>query len=371
MRGALPSIQGRPRCRPTPVPGYARGVFRLALLTPSAPPSVQGNAITVARIFRGLRERGFDVGVWDTATASEATIAREVEGEQPALIHAFHAFRVGPLALRLARRLEVPLVVTLTGTDANHDLFNAERAAAVRRVLEGAAAVTTFDRSIVERVASALPDLRRRLVVVPQAVSLHAQTAYDLSAHWPLSADRILLLLPAGIRPVKAPRAPLAALDALAAVEPRMRLAYAGPILDEAEGAALRRELATRPWARYLGPVPHDQMASLLDQADVVLNCSISEGGMANSILEALARGRAVLAVDIPGNRALVADGVTGLLYDGPVALRAQAERLLRDAALRARLGAAGRVRVTRDFPTAREIDGYVEVYRERAEIAV
>jgi len=39
------------------------------------------------------------------------------------------------------------------------------------------------------------------------------------------------------------------------------------------------------------------------------------------------------------------------------------AERLLSDAALRARLAAAGRARVTAQFPPAREIDGYVAVY--------
>ena len=48
--------------------------------------------------------------------------------------------------------------------------------------------------------------------------------------------------------------------------------------------------LAGRPWARYVGAVPHAQMRSLLSQADVVLNCSASEGGMANSVLEAFAR---------------------------------------------------------------------------------
>lgn len=371
MRGGLRSIQGKPRPHPRGLPGYARAVFRLALLTPFATPSLRGNAITVDRVFKGLRERGIDARVWDVSTASEAAIAREVEAERPALIHAFHAHRVGPLALRLARRLEVPMVVTLTGTDANHDLFDPDRAAGVRRVLEGAAAVTAFDLSIVERVAAALPDVRRRLVVVPQAVSFDDQAPYDLEAEWRLPADRVLMLVPAGVRPVKAPRAPLAPLDALAAVEPRFHLAYAGPILDEAEGAALLRELEARPWARYLGAVPHERIASLLDQADVVLNCSISEGGMANSILEALARGRAVLAADIPGNRALVQDGVTGLLYNGDAALRVQTERLVRDGRLRARLGAAGRVRVERDFPPARELDGYVGVYRERARVGV
>ena len=339
-------------------------MLRLALLTPFAPPSVRGNAITLGRIVRGLRERGIDARFWDASAAPEPAIAEEIEAERPALIHAFHAYRVGPLALRLARRLEAPLVVTLTGTDANHDLFDPDRAAAVRHVLEGAAVVTAFHDTIVQRVTSALPDLRRRLVVVPQAVRFDSALPFDLAAAWPLPADRILFVFPAGIRAVKAPLAPLGPLDALAATEPRLRLAYAGPVLDETEGAALRRALATRPWARHLGAVPHARMASLLDAADVVLNCSISEGGMANSVLEALARGRAVLAANIPGNRALVDDGVTGLLYDGPAALRAQAERLVCDAGLRARLGAAGRARIERDYPPRREIDGYLEVYR-------
>jgi len=345
-------------------------MFRLAVLTPFAAPSVRGNAITVSRVVRGLRERGLDARVWDTSATSDAAIAREVEAERPALIHAFHAYRVGPLALRLARRLEVPLIVTLTGTDANHDLFDPDRAAAVRRVLEGAAAVTAFHGSIVERVVVALPDLGRRFAVVPQAVRFDDPVPFDLAAAWSLPSERVLIVFPAGIREVKAPRMPLAPLDGLAAADPRVRLLYAGPILDAHEGADLQRELAPRPWARHLGAVPHPQMASLLAQADVVLNCSISEGGMANSVLEALACGRAVLASDIPGNRALIEDGVTGLLFDGPARLRVNAERLVRDAALRARLGRAGRARVEREYPPARELDGYVAVYRDLVEVA-
>jgi L-malate glycosyltransferase len=344
-------------------------MFRLSVLTPFAAPSVRGNAITVARVLRGLRERGIDARAWDSSVTSEASIAGEVEAERPAIIHAFHAYRVGPLALRLARRLEVPLVVTLTGTDANHDLFDADRAQVVRRVLEGAAVVTAFHPSIVELVGAALPDVARRLVVVPQAVRFEETRPYDLAAAWPLPAGRGLFVFPAGIRPVKGPRVPLAALDALAASDARLRLAYAGPILDAAEGAALRRELAARPWARYLGEVEHARMASLLAQADVVLNCSISEGGMANSVLEALACGRAVLAADIPGNRALVEDDVTGLLFDNPATLAAKAARLADDPALRERLGRAGRARVEREYPVAREIDGYLDVYRGLARV--
>jgi glycosyltransferase involved in cell wall biosynthesis len=234
----------------------------------------------------------------------------------------------------------------------------------VRRVLEGAARVVVFDESIGARVAAALPDLAARIVRVPQAVELPAQRGFDLEAAWPgLPGSRVLFAFPAGIRPVKRPLMPLAALDAVAARRPALRLLYAGPLIDPDAGEDLRAALATRAWARHVGTVPYDAMASLLAQADVVLNCSLSEGGMANSVLEAMACGRAVLAADIAGNRSLVAHDVSGLLFRDETELATTAERLVIDAALRARLGAAGRARVVAEFPPAREIEGYLAVY--------
>jgi glycosyltransferase involved in cell wall biosynthesis len=108
-------------------------------------------------------------------------------------------------------------------------------------------------------------------------------------------------------------------------------------------------------------------MAALLELSDVVLNCSLSEGGMANSVLEALSLGRTVLAADIAGNRSLVEDGVTGFLFGTPEELAAKADRLLRDPDLRARLGVAGRERVNARFGADRETDGYLATYMRLA----
>ena len=338
--------------------------FRVALLTPFGPPSVRGNAVTVGRIARGLAGRGVEVRLWDRSQHDDATIDAEVEAFAPGLVHAFHAWRVGPLALRLARRAEIPLVVTLTGTDANHDLFDPERAGVVRRVLEGATRIVVFDDSIGARVTAALPDLRPRVARVPQAANLAFEAPFDLEAAWPgLPSARVLFAFPAGIRPIKRPRLPLPAFEALTARYPETRLLYAGPIIDREEGAELLAAITDRPWARYVGTVPHGQMASLLSQSDVVLNCSLSEGGMANSILEALACGRAVLAADIEGNRSLIAHDATGLLFRDTASLTAMAERLIVDGALRARLGATGREHVSKRCSTEREIDGYLAVY--------
>lgn len=340
---------------------------RVALITPFAFPSVRGNAITVERIARGLRGRGVDLRVWDLSVVPEATVEDEVARFRPTLIHAFHAFRVGPLALRVARRAETRLLVTITGTDANHDLFDPERAQVVRRVLEGASSVTVFHESMAVRIAQALPDLAARLAVVPQSAWFEAAGGAEALPAPARRGPGPVLLFPAGIRMVKNPRFPLEALADVAPRYPGLDLLYVGPVLDSREGEGLLGALRSRPWARYLGTVPHDRMRALIEGADVVLNCSISEGGMANSVLEALALGRAVLASNIEGNRSLVEDGVTGLLFDTPEEFARKADRLLGDPVLRRRLGETGRGLVSARFSPARELDSYLAVYARLA----
>ena len=364
-------MQNGPPSIPTPLGkggggpiGYPPTMPRVALLTPFAAPSARGNAVTVGRIARGLAERGLDVRVWDLSVTPDRTLEGEVEGYRPGLVHAFHAWQTGPSAHRIACRLGRPLVVTLTGTDANQDLFDAERSPAVLRVLEAASAITAFHGFIADAVREVAPTLGARLVVVPQSVRVDRGAPFDLAGLWPMPPGRVLFVFAGGIRPVKAPLRPLRGLDPVAARDPRLRLLYAGPLLDAAEGQALTRALTVRPWARYIGEVSPAQMPSLLTQADVVLNSSLSEGGMANSVLEALAVERAVLVSDVPGNRGLVQDGVTGLTFADDAELAAKAERLAGDSALRARLGRTGRQFIEREYPIAREIDGYLDVYR-------
>lgn len=341
---------------------------RVAVLTPFAPPSVRGNAITVDRITRGLRRRGVELRVWDLSVVPEGAVEHQIAQYGPAVIHAFHAFRTGPTAVRLARRAGVPLLVTATGTDVNQDLVDEDAAPIVRRVLEGAGAVSVFDESMLARIVEALPATATRLAVIPQSVTFEAPP----SGHWPPIAALTrrpgpIILFPAGIRRVKRPAFPLEPLAGLRDRYPTLELVYVGPIIDAAEGEALRRLLSGYPWAQYLGAVPHNRMPALLELADVVLNCSLSEGGMANAVLEALALGRAVLAADIAGNRSLVEDGVTGFLFGSAEELAAKADRLLPDPDLRARLGVAGRERFNARFGVDRETDGYLAAYARLA----
>ena len=341
---------------------------RVAVLAPFASPSVRGNAITVDRITRGLRQRGVEVRVWDLSVVPEGAVEHQVGQYGPAVIHAFHAFRTGPTAVRLARQLGVPLLVTATGTDVNQDLFDEDGAPIVQRVLEGARAVSVFDESMAARIMEALPATAGRLVVIPQSAVFEMPP----SGHWPPIAalqrrPGPIILFPAGIRKVKRPMFPLEPLEGLRGRHPTLELVYVGPIIDATEGEALRRLLTAHPWAEHMGAVPHHRMPALFDLADVVLNCSIAEGGMANSLVEALALGRAVLAADIAGNRSLVEDGVTGFLFGSTEEFAVKADRLLQDPDLRARLGVAGRERVSARFGADRETDGYLAAYARLA----
>jgi glycosyltransferase involved in cell wall biosynthesis len=74
------------------------------------------------------------------------------------------------------------------------------------------------------------------------------------------------------------------------------------------------------------------------------------------ALVEAMAIGLPVIAIDAPGPREILDHDRTGLIVDprDPAALAAAIEHLAEDGGLRARLGAAGRERYRAAFTPAR-----------------
>jgi glycosyltransferase involved in cell wall biosynthesis len=105
----------------------------------------------------------------------------------------------------------------------------------------------------------------------------------------------------------------------------------------------------------------------MLRVVDVVVNSSLSEGGMSNAVLEAMSRGVAVLASDIEGNRSIIVDEVDGLLFTSEDDFERKAERLIVDPDLRRRLGRQAQAKIEREFSPKREIDAPIS--RPRSEI--
>ena len=126
-----------------------------------------------------------------------------------------------------------------------------------------------------------------------------------------------------------------------------------GPVRAEVEAAFAGFD---RECVRFAGAQPADRVAALLRESDLFVWPAIDEAfGMA--LIEAQACGLPVVAGNAGGVSAVVAAGRTGVLVPvaDPDAFAMATERLLRDAALRERMGreALAYVRARHDLPVA------------------
>jgi len=102
----------------------------------------------------------------------------------------------------------------------------------------------------------------------------------------------------------------------------------------------------------------------LMPHLDVLVLASGYEG-LPNSVMEAMAAGVPVVATDIPGNRDLVVENVTGFLVPtgdrGAIAKRVQ--QILGDKQLAQRLGAGGKQRIAEHFSIKKMVRSHAELY--------
>jgi len=115
-----------------------------------------------------------------------------------------------------------------------------------------------------------------------------------------------------------------------------------------------------------LGFVPHRELGELYERAAVVA-CPSHREGFGVVCAEAMAYGRPVVVSSVGGLLDLVVHEETGLLVPprDVAALRAALERLLGDAELRHRLGAAARERIRKYFAWKPVTDATLAVYDE------
>ena len=158
----------------------------------------------------------------------------------------------------------------------------------------------------------------------------------------------------------------LKAVDLLQHVQPDLRTLIVGdgPLRGQLEENAHLYHLDGL--VRFLGH--RDDVPRLLAAADVVVLPSAYEG-LPNVALEAMRFRKPVVATAAPGTTELVVDGQTGLLVPiGNIIHLARAIRdIVRDPALAARLGEAGRARVEDHFRADAMVAQFAELYENLA----
>lgn len=123
-------------------------------------------------------------------------------------------------------------------------------------------------------------------------------------------------------------------------------------------------ELGLQGSACLRGALGRREVEEALDEADAFVLASETEG-TPTAVLEAMSRGRAVVAAPVGGVPDLVRHGSEGLLFDGTVdGLAAALRRLVDEEGLARRLGEAARRRWLDEFSAEQIAHRYETVYR-------
>lgn len=144
----------------------------------------------------------------------------------------------------------------------------------------------------------------------------------------------------------------------------RLRLAIVGGGPEEGVLRERAQALGIAPRVWLAGA--RDDAPALLRGFDIFVLPSVNEG-ISNTILEAMASARPVVAGRVGGNGELIEDGHTGTLYDAadPCALDAAIQRYLDDDRLRAAHGGGARERCLAGFSMDAMVQGYTALYDE------
>jgi 1,2-diacylglycerol 3-alpha-glucosyltransferase len=266
---------------------------------------------------------------WAAATGEARRFAPEV-------VHAHSPFVTGIIARRLARDARAALVFTHHTRFADYGHYLGPLAgpgatltdAYLRRFWGGCGAVIAPSSDLAAEIAARLPAGRRhRVHVIPTGVDvagIQGTAAVDPrpAAGWP--PDALVAVALGRLAPEKSPTTVLDAMALAAAREGRLRLLVIGGGPSE---AALRHR-AQQPdlegRVAFTGLLPRSQALAQLRGGDLFLFASRTETqGLV--LAEALSAGLPSVAVDGPGVRDSVRDGVDGLVVPAvPATDRAQ-----------------------------------------------
>ncbi|NUR80918.1 MAG: glycosyltransferase family 1 protein [Dermatophilaceae bacterium] len=383
--------------------------MRVAIVTESFLPSVNGVTTSVCRVIEQLRARGDDVVVVAPRSRSAAPahyagaavhrvaslpvrqfdvglptpeIERVLEDFRPDVVHVASPFVLGARGLAAARGLDLPTVA----------VFQTDMAAYVRQHTPGAAGAAAAAAATTWRWIRRIHSWAD-LTLAPSSVALADLKAHAVprTALWGRGVDAALFnpawqqdalaralrreLAPDGERLLGyvgrlAPEKEVERLAELADL-PGTRLVVVGdgPSRD-AVGAALAEAVAAsagRPNRSpvFLGSRHGDDLARAYACLDVFVHTGTAET-FGQTIQEAGATGLPVVAPRAGGPVDLVTDGVNGYLFepDEPGSLRRQVCRVLESPSHAAALGRRGH-ELVRHRSWSRVVEGLVAHYEE------
>jgi 1,2-diacylglycerol 3-alpha-glucosyltransferase len=305
----------------------------------------------------------------------------EASAFRPAVVHAHSPFVTGLMARRLSAAAGAPLVFTHHTRFADYRHYLGPLAgpgAALTDTYLGAfwracAAIVAPSADLADEIRRRLPAARRdRVRVVPTGIDVEGLARLAPidprgEAGWP--PDAVVAVALGRLAPEKSPMAVLEATARAARDAPALRLLVigGGPSEPELRRRAEGPDLAGR--VHFTGALPRPDALASAAGGDLFVFASRTETqGLV--LAEALALGLPAVALDGPGVRDSVRDGVDGVVVDGEPPgtrterLAAALLELARDAARRARFSEAASADAGR-FALEKRAEEMEALYRE------
>lgn len=275
-------------------------------------------------------------------------------------------WRVGLWASLFAQRSGKPFLVTAHGSEILLALNRRWRAPLARWAYRRAKHVMADSRYARDLVLElGVPAEHVQVVLLgayvtnrsPDQARMHA-----LRERWGLAGRRVLLTV-ARLVPRKGHDVVLRALPEIVKVSPETLYVIVGDGDQRSELESLAGELGVADYVRFAGHVPDEIRDAFLDECDVYLQPSRRDRntieGFGLSLVEAMARGKPVIAMAHGGILDILRDGDNGLLIevDDAVGLARAVVDLLASPDRAATLGAHARDTVKRTLNWSRVVD--------------
>lgn len=270
-----------------------------------------------------------------------------------------HSSKAGILGRLAARRARVPVVVHTVHGQAFHPYQawwkNRLYIAAERVAARASDCIVTVAQAMIEQCVAArvAPRARYRVIYSGMEIETFLEARRDATVRAALGipADALVVGTIARLFELKGHDCLLAAAPAVVAAFPNVRFLLVGDgVLRHAlEADAKNRSVAAN--VVFAGLVAPERIPAITAQMDVLVHLSLREG-LPRAVVQALACGIPAVGFPLDGTPEVIHDGETGLLCPpGDAAAVAEAIiTLLRDPALRRRLGARGRELVRERF---------------------
>ncbi len=296
------------------------------------------------------------------------------------VLHAHWVLPNAPAAVLVARARNLPLVISMHGSDVFMAEKNRAFGSIARWCFDNAAWLTACSDELMQRALTLGAD-ENKTELIPygadaKAFHVQPQDAQRVRAQLHLRNDAVMILSVGRMVHKKGFEFLVRAMPQILQRAPNAHLALVGygDLHDALKAQA--HSLGLNGHVTFAGRVPRQEIPAYFAAADIVSVPSVRDDagnvdGLPNVALEAMAAGKAIVASNIAGFPDVIEDGASGVLVPekNAEALADAIVQLARDENLRASLGERARAKIRAqlnwDTVARRFVAGYARVIQQ------